>query len=249
MAHDASSSRTRIDQQERHERLAVVGLVRAPDGLDRVPGHEAVGVEDPGCDHGSGCRYDSATTAPSPVGVAELPWGRQRFVAVNEAHRATIERAARGQLTDRQWRLLAVVCCHLASWSRLVDRITHAELAERAGVQLNWRIGDDLKALSQAGVIRYLPGVRNRPSVVGFLHEPVGICDPSIPHGTVSEPPRNGESNTNGFVINHQRVRGASKGKHKRDTKRETKGPPSLERVSSASQVLSQDDLERQSAA
>jgi hypothetical protein len=88
---------------------------------------------------------------------------RDLMVDVGPAMRATIDRAVAAGITGRQWRVLGALLWWTASYSRLVDDVTHEQIAEHAGIDIttkSWRktVARELRALAAAGVIVYVPG-------------------------------------------------------------------------------------------
>jgi hypothetical protein len=84
-----------------------------------------------------------------------------------------------------------------AGWCKLVDSKPLAYIAETASASRSdpWRIGVDLKALSDMGAVVYVPGVGHQPSVIGLARpetpQGVGVSDtPVIPLGHPSFPIR-----------------------------------------------------------
>jgi len=58
---------------------------------------------------------------------------RDRYAEVGAALRASMGAAARARLTGSEWRVLSAIVAQTAGWSRISDRISHAQIAEFAG--------------------------------------------------------------------------------------------------------------------
>jgi hypothetical protein len=93
---------------------------------------------------------------------------RVEFIVANDAGRSAVAKVLASQVTPRQLRVFLVVLDQTAHWSKLSDRITLAQLAEKAGIagknqrDTEKRVADDLRRLDQLGVLHYIPGGRAR---------------------------------------------------------------------------------------
>jgi len=115
---------------------------------------------------------------------------RDTYADVGAAIRQAHERACEaGDLTARDWRILSAVLTLVASYSRMRDRLTSAQVAAAAGVHER-TAQKCLTRLRDRGIIMREASVGRRPSVTGFhAAEPrptVGVVEASRPRPTVA---------------------------------------------------------------
>ena len=94
---------------------------------------------------------------------------REHGAVVGPALRAAITRVneADPRLGAGELRVFMAVIARTASWSRLEDSVTHAVLAEIAGVDRE-TLRRALRRLSELGAIEYLPGAGKRYSSIAL---------------------------------------------------------------------------------
>jgi hypothetical protein len=99
---------------------------------------------------------------------APLANGRVPYAAAGSAMRDTLTRAFMSDLTPSEWKLVAAILYHVASWSRVEDSVSVSHLASISGVSPDYA-RKALKKLAQRGVILWEPSRgRGRPSRVGL---------------------------------------------------------------------------------
>jgi hypothetical protein len=138
--------------------------------------------------------------APGRNVDADLPWGKYRINVIQPLTRWALGRAAGAGLNGGQWQLFAAVVQVTLTYSRIVERRRLELLAELAGRPMSWRIGADLRALADAGVIVYRPrrGV-GLASIVGIPFTNESVAD--IPTNRLQEYQLGGCGYTNEVVV------------------------------------------------
>jgi len=106
--------------------------------------------------------------------------GRCSYVEVGAAVRQAHERAAAATgLTGRDWRVLSAIVALVASYSRLVDRLTAAQVADAAGCDPR-DARKSLARLRDLGIIVREESRGRRPAVTGLPAAQPGVAAPPV---------------------------------------------------------------------
>jgi hypothetical protein len=96
---------------------------------------------------------------------------RDPYALVGAVTRRAIETVGRADLKAAALRVFIAILHHLATWSRLEDEVSRAELAEIVGVS-EATLKRHLPKLVDLGVIAWRPGRRQVPSMLSLIVPP-----------------------------------------------------------------------------
>lgn len=102
--------------------------------------------------------------------VYGIPWGRSGFAEVHAAGIAATVTVGKHRAAGRRARVFSAVLAYTVLWSKYIDRVSLAALAEMAGVEGRFAlrgVAADLTWLAEIKAIVYVHGTGRHRSIVG----------------------------------------------------------------------------------